>query len=59
MDVRDPREAEEFEASAPEAYHTRRDFLQRTAVAAGLAAGAGLALDPDTVVAALHAGFTP
>jgi phospholipase C len=44
-------EAEFFEAQAPEAYHTRRDFLQRTAVTAGLAAGLGLVLDPDTVIA--------
>ena len=52
MDVHDPLAAERLEALAPEAFHTRRDFLQRTAVAAGLAAGMGLALDPDTVVAA-------
>ena len=36
---------------APEAYETRRDFLKRTAVTAGLAAAMGLVLDPDTVVA--------
>ena len=51
MDVRDPHEAERLEAAAPEEYHTRRDFLQRTATIAGLAAGMGLVLDPDTVVA--------
>ena len=51
MDVQDPHEGERFEALAPEAYHTRRDFLQRTAAMAGLAAGMGLVLDPDTVVA--------
>jgi phospholipase C len=51
VDVRDPFQAERFAALHPEAFHTRRDFLQRTAVAAGLAAGMGLALDPDTVVA--------
>ncbi len=50
-DVRDPLEAERLEAVAPEAFHTRREFLQRTAVAAGLAAGMGMVLDPDTVVA--------
>jgi phospholipase C len=44
-------EAERFAALAPEEFHTRRDFLQRTAVTAGLAAGLGLVLDPDTVVA--------
>ena len=51
MDVQDPHEAERFEAVAPEAFHTRRDFLQRTAVMAGLSAGMGLLLDPDAVVA--------
>jgi phospholipase C len=51
VDVQDPLEAERLAALAPEAYHSRRDFLQRTAVAAGLAAGMGLVLDPDTVVA--------
>jgi len=52
VDIQDPLEAELFEATAPEAYHTRREFLQRTAVTAGLAAGAGLVLEPDRVVAA-------
>jgi phospholipase C len=51
VDVQDPLEGERLEALDAEAYHTRRDFLQRTAVMAGLAAGMGLALDPDTVVA--------
>src|SRR5437763_11263375 len=51
VDVHDPLEAERFEALDAEAFHTRRDFLQRTAMMAGLAAGMGLALDPDTVVA--------
>jgi len=50
-DIRDPREAERLLTVAPEAYHTRRDFLKRTAVTAGLAAGMGLVLDPGTVVA--------
>jgi phospholipase C len=50
-DVRDPLEAERLAEGTPEAYHTRREFLQRTAVGAGLAAGMGLVLDPDTVVA--------
>jgi phospholipase C len=50
-DLRDPLEAERLEAIAPEAFHTRRDFLKRTAVTAGLAASMGLVLDPDTVVA--------
>jgi phospholipase C len=50
-DIRDPHEAERLEFTEPEAYHTRRDFLQRTAVGAGLAASAGLVLDPDVLVA--------
>ncbi len=50
-DIRDPREAERLAHVAPEAYHTRREFLQRTAVTAGLTAGLGLALSPDTVLA--------
>jgi phospholipase C len=50
-DIRDPLEAERLHALAPEAYHSRREFLQRTAVTAGLATGLGLVLDPDTLVA--------
>jgi phospholipase C len=50
-DIRDPLEAERLLVEAPEAFETRRDFLKRTAVTAGLAAGMGLVLDPDTVVA--------
>ncbi len=50
-DLRDPYQAERLEAAAPEAFHTRREFLTRTAMAAGLSAGMGLLLDPDTVVA--------
>src|SRR5690242_20543224 len=50
-DIRDPLEAERLRETEPEAYHTRRDFLQRTAVAAGLASGLGLALSPDTLIA--------
>jgi phospholipase C len=50
-DIRDPQEAERLAFEAPDAYHTRREFLQRTAVSAGLAAGMGRALDPDTLVA--------
>jgi phospholipase C len=50
-DLRDPLEAERLLSVAPEAYHTRRDFLKRTAVTAGLASGMGLVLDPDTLVA--------
>jgi phospholipase C len=50
-DIRDPLEAERLLTVAPEAYHTRRDFLRRTAATAGLASGMGLILNPDTVVA--------
>jgi phospholipase C len=50
-DLRDPLQAERLETVASEAYHTRRDFLMRTASAAGLAAGMGLILDPNTVIA--------
>jgi phospholipase C len=50
-DIRSPHEAERLLTEAPDAYHTRRDFLKRTAVTAGLAASAGLVLDPDTLVA--------
>jgi phospholipase C len=50
-DIRDPNEAERLAFTEPEAFHTRRDFLQRTAVTAGLAASLGLVLDPNTVVA--------
>jgi phospholipase C len=50
-DIRDPHDAERLEAAAPEAFHTRREFLQKTAMTAGLAASAGLALHPDTLLA--------
>jgi phospholipase C len=50
-DLRDPLEAERLRTLAPDAFHTRRDFLRRTAVTAGLAASMGLVLDPDTLVA--------
>jgi phospholipase C len=50
-DIRRPQEAERLLAVAPDAYETRRDFLKRTAVSAGLAASMGLVLDPDVVVA--------
>ncbi len=59
-DIHDPEQAERLEQVAPEAAHTRRDFLQRTAASAGLAAGLGLALHPDTVLAqAAQAQSTP
>jgi phospholipase C len=50
-DVHDPDEAERLQAEHPEVLLGRRDFLQRTAAAAGLAAGLGLTLGPDTVLA--------
>jgi phospholipase C len=50
-DLRDPNEAERLEAAAPDAYYRRREFLQRTAMTAGLAAGLGTILDPETLVA--------
>ena len=50
-DIREPLEAERLRSIAPDAYHTRREFLQRTATTAGLAAGLGLVLEPDTVEA--------
>src|SRR5581483_6048434 len=50
-DIRDPVEAERLEVEAPEALHSRREFLQRTAVTAGLSASLGLALHPEAVIA--------
>ncbi|MEA2428344.1 MAG: phospholipase [Thermoleophilaceae bacterium] len=50
-DLRDPEFAERFEHSAPDEALRRRDFLQRLAVTAGLAAGAGTLLDPNALVA--------
>jgi phospholipase C len=50
-DLRNPYQAEWLQATAPEAYHSRREFLMKTAMAAGLTAGLGLALDPSTVIA--------
>jgi phospholipase C len=50
-DIRDPYEAERLAFTEPDALQSRREFLQRTAAGAGLAASLGLILDPDTVVA--------
>ncbi|MEA2480586.1 MAG: phospholipase [Thermoleophilaceae bacterium] len=50
-DLRDGEEAERLETEAPDEFLKRREFLQRTALTAGLAAGLGLALDADTLVA--------
>lgn len=51
MDLRDPHQAERWEAADPEGFLRRREFLQRTAVTAGLAASAGLLLGPQTLIA--------
>ena len=50
-DLRDPGASERLAAEAPDEYLRRRDFLQRAAVTAGLAAGMGTVLDPNAVVA--------
>src|SRR5690348_14566435 len=50
-DIRDPLEAERLEVEAPEALSSRREFLQRTAVAGGLSASLALTLHPDTILA--------
>ena len=50
-DLRDPEHAERLEAESPDAYYRRREFLQRTAVTAGLAAGLGTILGPETLIA--------
>src|SRR3954470_19879192 len=51
MDVRDPLQAERWEATDSDGFLRRREFLQRTAVAGGLAASAGLVLGPETLIA--------
>jgi phospholipase C len=51
MDVRDPAQAEQWEARDPDGFLRRREFLQRTAMTAGLAASAGLVLGPDALIA--------
>ena len=50
-DQRDPEATERFASAAPEAYLRRREFLQRTAIAAGLAASMATVLSPDVLVA--------
>src|SRR3954468_2739103 len=50
-DVNDPNHAEQLEDAAPDDYLRRREFLQRTAVAAGLATTLGLVLPSETLVA--------
>src|SRR4051795_893512 len=50
-DLHDPEHAERLEHEAPDDYLRRRDFLQRTALAAGLATAAGTVLPSETLVA--------
>src|SRR4051812_12522990 len=51
MDVRDPLQAERWEQADSDGYLRRREFLQRTAVAGGLAASAGLTPGPESLIA--------
>jgi phospholipase C len=50
-DLRDPDEAERFAHDAPDDYLRRREFLQRTALTAGLASSLATLLPADTLVA--------
>jgi phospholipase C len=50
-DIRDPGYAEELAYEAPDEYLRRREFLQRTAMTAGLATGLATVLNPETLVA--------
>src|SRR3954469_21459409 len=50
-DIRDPEIAERLAFEDSDEYLRRREFLQRTAMTAGLAAGVGTLLDPETLVA--------
>src|SRR4051812_16803337 len=49
--MHDPEYAERLEHEAPGEALRRRDFLQRLAVGAGVAAGLGTVLDPDALMA--------
>jgi phospholipase C len=49
--MNDREGAERFEQEFPDAYLRRREFLGRTAMLAGMAAGMGVLLDPETIVA--------
>jgi phospholipase C len=51
MDLRDPVQAERLEYADPDGHLRRREFLQRTAMAGGLAAAAGLTLGPEALIA--------
>src|SRR3954463_326897 len=50
-DLHDPEYAERLQNEAPDDYLRRREFLQRTALAAGLATGLGTVLPSETLVA--------
>jgi phospholipase C len=50
-DLNDPAHAEQLADAAPDDYLKRREFLQRTALAAGLATGLGTVLPSETLVA--------
>src|ERR1051325_6422034 len=50
-DLHDHDYAERLASEAPDAYLSRRDFLQRTALAAGLTTALGTVLAPDVLVA--------
>jgi phospholipase C len=54
-DVLDPAEAERLDAVAPDEGLGRREFLERTARAAGVGLGLAAALGPDRLVAAAAA----
>src|SRR5258707_6665333 len=51
MDLRDPVQPERWQAVDADGYLRRREFLKRTAVAAGMTAAAGLTLSPETLIA--------
>ena len=50
-DIRDPDYAERLAHESPDEYLRRREFLQRTAATAGLAAGLATVLNPGALVA--------
>src|SRR3954465_4517127 len=50
-DLHDPAHAERLSEAAPDEYLKRREFLQRTALAAGLATALGTVLPSETLVA--------
>src|SRR3954464_15307266 len=50
-DLHDPAHAERLSEAAPDEYLKRREFLQRTALAAGLATTLGTVLPSETLVA--------